>query len=154
MTIGIFGYNEFADALYGFLDKRPMLNARIERICVNRFDRSILLPFDMFTNDPDELLYSKDINVFIELLNNPEASFNIVRTGLQSGKTVIATNAAMADRYRPELSLLKSKYANKLICELSASEIVNQAQRKDEQLYAIVTHQIISESKNKLYFFN
>lgn len=91
LNIGLFGFGVVGQGLYDVLEKSPALDSRVSRICVKRrIKRS--LPDDMFCYDPDEILEDEGINTIVELIDNADDAYFIVKKALQKGKNVVSAN--------------------------------------------------------------
>lgn len=64
-------------------------------------------PSELFTTDRDELLFDTDINVIVEVIDDPEAAFEIVTTALRNGKAVVSASKKMIADHLPEILQLQ-----------------------------------------------
>ena len=88
------------------LSETPTLNAEIKKICVKDRNKKRSLDESFFTFDADELLNDPEINVIVELIDDAEAAFNIVKSALLKGKAVVTANKKMlADHFEELYSL-------------------------------------------------
>lgn len=70
-----------------------------------------------FTVDRDELLNDPEINVIVELIDDSEAAFEIVRTALSKRKAVVTANKKMIAEHFEELIELQVKFQVPLLYE-------------------------------------
>lgn len=108
LTIGIFGFGVVGEGLYKVLHQTPSLKAQIKKVCIKHPGKKRDAPAELFTVSKDELLFDKDINVIVEVIDDPDAAFDIVTTALQNGKAVISASKKMiADHLEEILELQK-----------------------------------------------
>lgn len=120
LHIGLFGFGTVGEGLYHVLDKSRTVNARIERICVKNPDKERSLPADAFTTDSEALLQAPDINLIVELINDPEEAYTIVTRALKAGKSVVSGNKTMIAQNLPELIRLQEENHAALLYDASA----------------------------------
>ena len=119
LNIGLFGFGVVGQGLYEVIQKSPALDAKISKICVrNKKQRS--LPDSAFTTNPDDILNDDNINTVVELINNSDDAYNIVKKALQNGKNVVSANKKMIAENLPELIELQKKHNVSLLYEASA----------------------------------
>lgn len=117
ITIGLFGFGCVGNGLYEVLERTPGLKARIKKICVKDRTKQRSIPEHHFTFDKNELLNDPEINVIVELIDDAEAAFDIVRTGLVNGKAVVSANKKMIAEHFAELRALQNEYNVPLLYE-------------------------------------
>lgn len=106
LTIGLFGFGCVGKGLSDVLSETPTLNAEIKKICVKDRNKKRSLDESFFTFDANELLNDPEINVIVELIDDAEAAFNIVKSALLKGKAVVTANKKMlADHFEELYSL-------------------------------------------------
>jgi homoserine dehydrogenase len=103
LRIGLFGFGVVGQGLYDVLGRTPSLNTRIERICVRDRKKERSLPIELFTYDKEILLQDPNVDVVVELIDDAEAAFHIVRDALLAGKAVVSANKRMIASRLPEL---------------------------------------------------
>jgi homoserine dehydrogenase len=90
------------------LQKTPGLKANIKRICVKDKNKQRQIPSHHFTFDRNEILNDPEINTVVELIDDADAAFEIVKTALQNGKAVVTANKKMiAEHFKELLQLQK-----------------------------------------------
>ena len=119
LTIGMFGFGNVGRGLYDVLNTISSKEAVIKRVCVRDItkDRGAELPF---TNNPDEIFEDKDINLIVELIDDADAAYHIVKRALQSGLSVVSGNKKMLAHHLPELIELQQKNDVALLYDASA----------------------------------
>ena len=86
LKIGLFGFGCVGYGLYEVLEKTPGLKASIKRICVKDKNKPRPIPAHHFTFDKNDILNDSEINTVVELIDDADAAFEIVKTALQNGK--------------------------------------------------------------------
>ncbi|HRD57747.1 MAG TPA: homoserine dehydrogenase [Ferruginibacter sp.] len=111
LTLGVFGFGVVGKGLYDVLKSTPALQASIHKICIKNPDKKRAIPAENFTNNAHELLLDENINVIVELIDDAEAAYTIVKTALQNGKHVVSANKKMIAANLEELLYLQKKHA-------------------------------------------
>ena len=88
LRLGVFGFGCVGQGLYHVLHETQGVKAEIKKICVKNKDKQRPLAKNLFTFNKEEILNSPDIDVVIELIDDANAAFEIVKTALQNGKIV------------------------------------------------------------------
>jgi homoserine dehydrogenase len=107
LTIGLFGFGVVGEGLYKVLQQTPSLNASIKKVCIKHADKKRNAPATLFTTNATELLQDEDINVIVELIDDADAAFIIVRTALNNKKSVVSASKKMIAEHLPELLQLQ-----------------------------------------------
>lgn len=109
LNIGLFGFGVVGTGLYEVLNKSKLLDARISKIVVKDPTKKRSLPAEIFSFDKNDILNDEEINVVVELINDSEAAFEIVRAALKSGKHVVSANKKLiAEHFEELIELAKS----------------------------------------------
>jgi homoserine dehydrogenase len=119
LTIGLFGFGIVGQGLYDVLQKSPAHNAKIKTICV-KHNRQRTLPNERFCYHPEEILDDPEINTVVELIDNAEEAYQIVKKALQQGKNVVSANKKMLAENLEEMIELQHKHNVSLLYEASA----------------------------------
>ncbi|MDF2438845.1 MAG: homoserine dehydrogenase [Bacteroidota bacterium] len=120
ITIGLFGFGCVGQGLYDVLNHSQGLRANIERICVKDKNKPRSIAAGFFTYDKEDILTHKDLNVIVELIDNADEAFAIVKQAMNNGVSVVTANKKMlAENFR-ELYDLQIKNSVALIYEGSA----------------------------------
>lgn len=108
LNIGLFGFGCVGYGLYEVLQKTPTLQANIQKICVKNPNKERPIPANNFTFQPDDLLLDPTINTIVELIDNADEAFEIVKKAVQQGKAVVTANKKMiAENFEALLALQK-----------------------------------------------
>ncbi|MBL0314959.1 MAG: homoserine dehydrogenase [Flavobacteriales bacterium] len=110
LRIGLFGFGVVGQGLYEVLEKTPALHAQIVKICVKDRIKERTIAASHFTFHQHELLYNDVINVIVELIDDAEAAYHIVKTAMENGKAVVSANKKMIAEHLDELIALQQKY--------------------------------------------
>lgn len=112
LKIGLFGLGTVGTGIVKVLEKARNANASIKKICVKNIDkpRSIKVESNLLTDQAAEILDDPEINLVVEVVDDPEASYHIVTEALKRGKHVVSGNKSMIARHLPELIDLQQKH--------------------------------------------
>jgi homoserine dehydrogenase len=106
LNIGLFGFGVVGKGLYDVLQSTPTLQASIKKIVIKNAYKPRSIAAENFSTDPSVILNNENINVVVELIDDADAAFEIVKTALQKGKAVVSANKKMiAERFEELLQL-------------------------------------------------
>ncbi|MDO7874652.1 homoserine dehydrogenase [Hymenobacter sp. ASUV-10] len=120
ISIGLFGFGCVGQGLHEVLERTPGLRARIARIGVKNRTKARALPAEYFSFDRDDLLYDPAVNVIVELIDDADEAYQIVKTALHLGKAVVTANKKMLAEHLPELIALQRSTGTPLLYEAAA----------------------------------
>ncbi len=120
LTIGLFGFGVVGEGLYKVLQQTPSLNGEIRKVCIKHPDKQRNAPQELFTTDKDELLQDESINVIVEVIDDADAAFDIVKTALLKGKSVVSASKKMIAEHLPELLQLQQETGLPFLYESAA----------------------------------
>ena len=109
LTIGLFGFGVVGKGLYDVLHTTPTLQASIKKIVIKNADKKRSIAAENFTTDASVILNDESINVVVELIDDADAAFKIVKTALQNGKAVVSANKKMIAEHFEELLQLQQE---------------------------------------------
>ena len=109
LVLGIFGFGVVGEGLYKVLHQTPSLNATIKKVGIKNGNKKRNAPAELFTTDKNILLNDPEINVIVELIDDADAAFEIVRTAFLNGKSVVSANKKMIAEHLPELLELQKQ---------------------------------------------
>jgi homoserine dehydrogenase len=106
LTIGLFGFGCVGTGLYEVLNRTSLLQARIKHIVVK--DETKKRPVDpgCIGYDADAIFGDDEVNVVVELINDSDAAYRIVKRALESGKHVVSANKKLIALHLEELIAL------------------------------------------------
>ena len=119
LNIGLFGFGVVGKGLYDVLHNTATLQSTIKKICIKNADKKRSIAAENFTDDAAVLLNDEDINVIVELIDDSNAAFEIVKTALQKGKAVVSANKKMIAEHFEELLALQQEYKTPFLYEAS-----------------------------------
>ncbi len=120
LNIGLFGFGCVGQGLYHVLQNSKGFTANITKIAVKDKSKKRALPSELFTFDKHEILNNESINVVVELIDDAEEAFHIVKSALQNKKHVVTANKKMLATHLEELLQLKEKNNVSLLYEASS----------------------------------
>jgi homoserine dehydrogenase len=119
LNIGLFGFGVVGKGLYDVLHHTPALQSSIKKICIKNIGKQRSIAAENFTTDAAILLQDDSINVIVELIDDADAAFEIVKTALQKGKAVVSANKKMIAEHFEELFALQQQYQVPFLYEAS-----------------------------------
>lgn len=120
LTIGLFGYGVVGHGLYDILNRTQSIPAEVARICVKHRNKKRDLPEEFFTWDKEQLLRDDAINVIVEVIDDADEAYRIVKSAMNNGKHVISANKKMIAEHFAELVELQQKNKVSFLYEASA----------------------------------
>jgi len=119
ITLGLFGFGCVGFGLWEVLQQTPGLKTRVKRICVKDPNKARPIDASYFTFNADDILFDEEINVVVELIDDSEAAFSLVKTALSQGKAVVSANKKMIAEHFDELLALQRLHGVPLLYEAS-----------------------------------
>lgn len=116
LKIGLFGFGVVGQGLY-YIIKGQDLNLELIKIAIKDSSKSRTLPENIFTTDHNELLDNPSINTIVELIDDADVAYHIVKKALSSGKNVVSANKKMIAQHLEELVELQQKHGTSLLYE-------------------------------------
>lgn len=120
LQIGLFGFGTVGGGLAYVLEQGKTVNANIKKICIKDIEKERTLQRDIFTINPNDILEDDEIDLVVELIDDADAAYEIVKKALENGKCVVSGNKRMLAYHLEELILLQEKYGSALLYEASA----------------------------------
>ncbi len=122
IRIGLFGLGTVGCGICRIMALARNSHAEILKICVRDINkkRPVEVPSGILTDRPEDILENPDINLVVEVIDDPEASYRIVTTALRRGLPVVSGNKAMIARHLPELIELQRKHGAALLYDASS----------------------------------
>lgn len=103
LNIGLFGFGVVGEGIYQVLSEKPQLNANIKKIVIKHPDKKRNAPSELFSTNANDILNDEEIDVVVELIDDADAAFEIVKTAMNSGKSVVSANKKMIAENHLEL---------------------------------------------------
>lgn len=120
LNIGLFGFGVVGQGLHAVLERTPGLRARIGRIAVKSRDKARSQPAELFTFDKNDLLSDPALTVIVELIDDADEAYLIVKEALLRGKAVVTANKKMLAEHLPELIEIQQATGTPLLYEAAA----------------------------------
>ncbi|MBI9032883.1 MAG: homoserine dehydrogenase [Bacteroidales bacterium] len=118
--IGLFGFGVVGEGLFHVLENARNANAVIEKICVKNKDKKRSLADHFFTLDKNEILNDAKINLVVELIDDADEAYTIVKQALNNGKSVVSGNKKMLAYHLEELIQIQKEKNVALLYDASA----------------------------------
>ena len=121
INIGLFGFGTVGKGLYDVLKKIQPENVSIVKVCVrNVAKHSTEAPELKFTSNADDIFSDTRINFIVELIDDAEAAYGIVKRALQAKIPVVSGNKKMLARHIQEMIQLQRDNDTALLYDASA----------------------------------
>lgn len=121
INIGLFGFGTVGKGLYDVLKKIQPENVSIVKVCVrNVAKHSAEAPELEFTSNADDIFTDTRINFIVELIDDDEAAYGIVKRALQAKIPVVSGNKKMLARHIQEMIQLQRDNDTALLYDASA----------------------------------
>lgn len=121
INIGLFGFGTVGKGLYDVLKKIQPENVNIVKVCVrNVAKHSPEAPELKFTSNADDIFSDTRINFIVELIDDAEAAYGIVKRALQAKIPVVSGNKKMLARHIQEMIQLQRDNDTALLYDASA----------------------------------
>jgi len=117
LKIGLFGFGCVGSGLYQVLNRTNQLSAKIEKIVAKDPDKHREQTTVPILFDANEILNDSEINVVVELINDSNEAYEIVKESLKKGKHVVTANKKLIAERLDELIQLAKKYNVSLLYE-------------------------------------
>lgn len=119
LNIGLYGLGVVGQGLYTVLQNSKTVDADIRSICVKQ-EKPRAVGADLITRDQEKIINDSNINVVVELIDNAEDAYHIVKNALLSGKDVVSGNKTMIAAHLEELIEIQKETGKSLLYDASA----------------------------------
>lgn len=120
IKIGLFGFGAVGEGLSNVLHKVKTSDAEIKKICIRDIYKERSLPASYFTDNPDDIFNDSEINLIVELIDDADASYKIVKRALNEKIAVVSGNKKMLAYHLQELIELQKETGTALLYDASA----------------------------------
>ncbi|MDR1414818.1 MAG: homoserine dehydrogenase [Odoribacteraceae bacterium] len=120
ITIGLFGFGVVGEGLCNVLAKVQMKDAVVKKICIRDSAKPRSLAPELFTDKAGDILDDPEINLVVELIDDAEAAYHIVKRALVNGIPVVSGNKKMLAYHLEELIALQKAHDVALLYDASA----------------------------------
>ena len=119
LNIGLFGFGTVGRGLYDVLKRIGSKNVEIKRVCVRDVNKARGVDIE-FTDKADDIFNDPDINFIVELIDDADAAYDIVKRALKMELPVVSGNKKMLAHHIEELIELQARYNVALLYDASA----------------------------------
>ena len=119
LNIGLFGFGNVGRGLYDVLHRINSQNVHIKRVCVRDVNKDRGVKAE-FTSNADDIFEDKDINLIVEVIDDADAAYDIVKRALKARIPVVSGNKKMLGHHILELIDLQEQYNTPLLYDASA----------------------------------
>lgn len=121
INIGLFGFGTVGKGLYDVLKKIQPENVNIVKVCVRNVAKHSAEALELeFTSNADDIFTDSRINFIVELIDDAEAAYGIVKRALQAKIPVVSGNKKMLARHIQEMIQLQRDNDTALLYDASA----------------------------------
>ncbi|MCH5327330.1 MAG: homoserine dehydrogenase, partial [Duncaniella sp.] len=122
IKIGLFGLGTVGAGIVEVISKARNANAEIRRICVRDITKKRNTNADpsIITDRREDIFNDPSINLIVEVVDDAQASFEIVTEALKQHIPVVSGNKTMLAQHLPELIEMQRKYDTALLYDASA----------------------------------
>ncbi len=120
IKIGLFGFGCVGQGLFHVLNKSTGFKADIEKIVVKNKDKKREYAQELISFDKNDILNNPEIDVVVELIDDADEAYQIVKTAIQKGKHVVTANKKLLALHLQELYELQKKHNVSLLYEGAA----------------------------------
>ncbi|MBK7762506.1 MAG: homoserine dehydrogenase [Bacteroidetes bacterium] len=117
INIGLIGFGVVGEGVYHVLQQTPSLQAEVKKIAIKHIHKKRNAPAELFTDDASLVLFDDEIDVIVELIDDAEIAYEIVKTALQLKKHVVSANKKMIADHLNELIALQNENKVSLLYE-------------------------------------
>ncbi|MBQ7855535.1 MAG: homoserine dehydrogenase [Alistipes sp.] len=119
LQIGLFGFGTVGKGLYDVLERIGSSNVEIRRICVRDLSKPRSIDA-AFTDKAEDVFNDEQVNFIVELIDDADAAYDIVKTALTKRLPVVSGNKKMLAAHLEELIELQREYDTALLYDASA----------------------------------
>ena len=120
IRIGLFGFGVVGEGLHTVLGQSHSASAEILKVCVKSKGKKRNIDEGLITYNPDDIFNDKSINLIVELIDDAEESYNIVKRALENRIAVVSGNKKMLAYNLPEMIELQQKYDTAILYDASS----------------------------------
>lgn len=117
IQLGVFGFGVVGQGLYQVLRQTKGIKASIKKIAVKHRDKPRSIPQSYFTYDGNTIFQDPEIDVVVELIDDADAAFEILKRALAHGKHVVTANKKMLAEHLEEIVSLQQRYNRSVLYE-------------------------------------
>lgn len=119
IEIGLFGFGVVGEGIYKVLKEKEQLGATIKKVVIKHPNKKRNAAEALFTTKANDILNDPSINLVVELIDDADAAFEIVKTSFTKGKSVVSANKKMIAEHHEELIALSKQHGVSFLYEAS-----------------------------------
>ena len=120
LNIGMIGFGTVGQGLYRVLQKSKTVETSLRAICIKHENKSRSIDSPLLTVDKNKIINDPDIHVVVELIDDADEAYRMVKASLRRGKNVVSGNKKMLAAHLEELIQLQQEYKVSLLYDASA----------------------------------
>jgi len=120
VNIGLCGFGVVGEGLYQLIRNNKIARTDIQKICIKNRKKKRSIEAKYFTYNSRELIEDDSVNLVVELINNADDAYEIVKNALLSGKSVVSGNKKMLAHHLDELMKIQKQEETALLYDASA----------------------------------
>ncbi len=120
VNIGLCGFGVVGEGLYQLIRNNKIARTDIQKICIKNRKKKRSIEAKYFTYNSRELIENDSVNLVVELINNADDAYEIVKNALLSGKSVVSGNKKMLAHHLDELMKIQKQEETALLYDASA----------------------------------
>jgi homoserine dehydrogenase len=124
INIGLFGFGVVGQGFYNLLKALQPKGFQILKIAVKDPRKKRNLSTSNFVFKEEELLFNPNLDLIVEVTNDPDAAYRIVKYGLQNGIPVVSASKKMLAARLEELVRLSKQTGTLLLYEASVAAAI------------------------------
>jgi homoserine dehydrogenase len=119
VNIGLFGFGVVGEGLFQLIENNRIAKTEISKVCVRQKDKKRSVDRALFTIDPGEIINDASIGLVVELIDDDEKAYEIVKDALLKGKSVVTGNKKMLARHLNEFIEMQENSPTALLYDAS-----------------------------------
>jgi homoserine dehydrogenase len=120
VNIGLCGFGVVGEGLYQLIRNNKIARTDIQKICIKDRKKKRSIGEKYFTYNSRELIENDSVNLVVELINNADDAYEIVKNALLNGKSVVSGNKKMLAHHLDELMKIQKQEETALLYDASA----------------------------------
>jgi len=120
VNIGLFGFGVVGEGLFQLIRNNKITKTDIKKVCVKQKDKDRSIDSSLLTVNAENVIRDNDIGLIVELINDEQEAYHIVKSALLSGKNVVSGNKKMLANHLDEFIALQDTYDSALLYDASS----------------------------------
>ena len=117
VKVGLFGFGCVGQGFYELVKRNAEANLEIKKIVVRNADKQRDIDPIYFSTSTTDIIDDPEIDIVVELIDDPAAAFNILKHSLAKRKPVVTANKRMLAENLEEIFWLQKKYQTPVLYE-------------------------------------